>query len=109
MLNMQIEEYKVKLVCLASGEEQFQWTVEGGRLDWTAVKEAFQAEVVHITNEGIPSCFQAGEMTGLTRTKFNQTELQVSVVKKGMYYCHHDHMTRSCQDHCHNRHEASCI
>ena len=80
----QMEEHFVKLVCSASGEEHLQMTYEGVRLDWTAVEEAFQAKVVQIINEGLPSCFQAGDRTGLTQRTFDETEIQVSVVKRGI-------------------------
>ena len=59
-------------------------TVEGGHLDWTAVKEVFQAELVKIAEEGVPSCFRHGEKTGLTRRTFPFAELKVSVVKTGI-------------------------
>ncbi|KAK9822512.1 hypothetical protein WJX74_000027 [Apatococcus lobatus] len=75
-------ERKVKLVCFTSWEEHIQMTVDGGRLDWTAVKEAFCADVVEIKDEGVPSSFQAGEKTGLTRRTFDgpgyQDEADVS-------------------------------
>lgn len=58
-------------------------TVDGGRLDWTAVKKAFQADVVQIVNEGIPPCFQAGESTGLDHRTFADPELRISVIKRG--------------------------
>ncbi len=79
-------EHNVKLVCSTSGEEQVLMTVAGGlggQLDWTAVKEAFCAEVVQIMSEGILPCFQAGKNTWLIRKRFAGSEYKVAAVKKG--------------------------
>ena len=54
-----------------SGEEHLQRLYDiqpdgTGRLDWTAVRHAFQADLVEITGEGTPSLLRRGAFEGFT-------------------------------------------
>ena len=79
-------EHVIKLVCSSSGEAKLQQTFGGGRLDWSTVEKALQADVVEIVGRGVPPCFpQGSENAGLTRRIFSALEEVVVVVRKGSF------------------------
>eukprot|EP00195_Chlamydomonas_chlamydogama_P016920 CAMPEP_0202891096 /NCGR_PEP_ID=MMETSP1392-20130828/1266_1 /ASSEMBLY_ACC=CAM_ASM_000868 /TAXON_ID=225041 /ORGANISM="Chlamydomonas chlamydogama, Strain SAG 11-48b" /LENGTH=558 /DNA_ID=CAMNT_0049574771 /DNA_START=112 /DNA_END=1785 /DNA_ORIENTATION=+ len=67
----------------ASPAEEHKFDLHEGRLDWTVVKEYFQADTVTTVEFGAPALFNNGENMGYTcRTFPGGSTIKVEVVKK---------------------------
>ena len=78
----------VTLLCKEKGQQEklqvYDIQPDGsGRLDWAAVKEAFDADTVKIQGRGPPGLFRSGDKEGLTRDIFQPgSVLPVTVSRK---------------------------